>query len=106
MPHVKELQATYADDGLVVVGVHTQNAKEKVDGFVEEQEISYAVAVDAAGARSTVAAMNVDSFPDYYLIDREGNLRYADLSNGEVDAAIEHLLAEPVPPDVATRGDR
>lgn len=63
--------------------------------FVREQEIGYPVAIDVANATKTAYA--VDSYPDYYLIDRAGNLRFADLSNGELERAIEYLLAEPDP---------
>ncbi|QDU83102.1 hypothetical protein Pla163_01980 [Planctomycetes bacterium Pla163] len=63
--------------------------------FVREQEIGYPVAIDVANA--TKSAYAVDSYPDYYLIDRAGNLRFADLANGELERAIEYLLAEPDP---------
>ena len=36
----------------------------------------------------------VDSYPDYYLIDRKGILRYADIANAEIDRAIKKLLKE------------
>ena len=39
-------------------------------------------------------AFAVDSFPDYYLIDRKGKLRVADLANSDLDRAIEILLKE------------
>jgi len=63
--------------------------------FVREQGIAYPVAIDRGAA--TTRAYAVDSYPDYYLIDRAGNLRFADLANAELERAIEHLLAEPAP---------
>ena len=63
--------------------------------FVAEQGITYPVAIDRDG--STVAAFAVDSFPDYYIVDRSGKLRFADLANAELERAIEALLAEPAP---------
>ena len=39
-------------------------------------------------------AFAVDSYPDYYLIDRNGNVRVADLANGDLDRAVEILLKE------------
>jgi hypothetical protein len=41
-----------------------------------------------------IANYVVDSYPDYYLIDREGRLRGADVGNGSLEKAIEALLAE------------
>lgn len=63
--------------------------------FAEEQGITYPLAIDSTGA--TAAAFAVDSFPDYYLLDRSGKVRFADLANGELDRAIEMLLAEKAP---------
>jgi len=92
VPHLKELHEKYGKKGLVIIGVHTKNAAEKMAGFVKKSGIPYPVCVDASGA--TVKGFRVDSFPDYYLIDRSGKLRFADLANGEVDRAIEFLLKE------------
>ncbi len=60
--------------------------------FVREQGILYPVAIDTEG--KTVASFHVDSFPDYYVIDKSGNLRVADLANAELDRVIELLLKE------------
>ena len=95
MPHLVELARKHEDRGLVVLGVHTTNAGEKMPAFVAEQKITYPVAVDVGNA--TTRAYAVDSYPDYYLIDRNGVLRVADLANAGVDAAVETLLAEPAP---------
>jgi hypothetical protein len=45
----------------------------------------------------------VDSYPDYYFIDRAGNLRVADCKNGSIEQAIEALLAEEPPAKTASR---
>ena len=42
----------------------------------------------------TNAAYLVKSYPDYYLIDRQGTLRWADVANSDVEKAIEILLKE------------
>ena len=48
------------------------------------------MAVDA-GAN---AGYRANSFPDYYLIDRSGVLRWADIANADVEKAIKILLKE------------
>jgi hypothetical protein len=95
VPHLKELVSKHKDAGLVVLGVHTTSSGDKMDAFVDEQQITWPVAVDEDG--KTVQAFAVDSFPDYYLVDRAGNLRVADIKNAAVDAAVAQLLAEPAP---------
>ena len=92
IPHLVELYEKNHDKGLVVIGVHTKNQGEKMAAYVEENSIPYPVCVDTNG--ETVKAFHVDSYPDYYVIDKKGVLRFADLANAEVDRVIEMLLAE------------
>jgi hypothetical protein len=97
LPHIKEWQKKYADKGLVIVGVHTPWGAEKLKEFVKEKEITYVVALDSSPdgrAGKTLAKYQVDSFPDYYFIDRKGILRYADAANATAEDAIQELLAE------------
>jgi hypothetical protein len=54
--------------------------------------IAYPICVDAKGL--TNAEYVVDSYPDYYIIDREGRLRGADIGNGSLEATVDRLLAE------------
>ena len=57
---------------------------------VKDRGIQYPVAVD----QGTNAAYKANSYPDYYIIDRKGILRWADIVNRDVEKAIKHLLAE------------
>lgn len=95
MPKLRELAQRHEDQGLVLIGVHTTRGGEQMADYVAESGIDYPVALDIESR--TTSAYAVDSYPDYYLIDRAGNLRVADLSNGDLERAIEVLLAEPAP---------
>lgn len=92
IPHTNELAKKYADRGVVIIGVCAMRGAEKMAATVRSKGIAYPVAADETGA--TVAAYKVNSFPDYYVIDRKGNLRWADISNKDVEKAIELLLKE------------
>lgn len=94
MPKLKELAAKHADQGLVLIGVHSARGGERMAAYVEETGIQYPVAIDTG---STVESYFVDGYPDYHIIDRAGNLRVADLSNGDVERVVGLLLAEPAP---------
>ena len=63
--------------------------------FVGKAEIGYPVAVDVDG--KTFASYRCDSYPDYCLIDRSGDLRVADLANADLERAVKVLLAEGAP---------
>jgi hypothetical protein len=95
VPHLKELHSQYKDQGLVLIGVHTMKGGSKAHDYVKAKGIDYPVCVDSSG--STVRAFRANSFPDYYVIDRNGVLRYADLVNSHVDDVVKKLLAEPAP---------
>ncbi len=92
MPHLRELYDKNKERGLVVIGVHTTGQAEKMADYVKEEDLTWFIAADVEG--KTVKAFHVDSFPDYYLIDRKGNLRVADLQNGDLDRVVEILLNE------------
>lgn len=92
MPHLKELYEKHKEDGLVVIGVHTTSQGDKMAEYVQEAELPWPVAVDVD--KQTVKAFRIDSFPDYCLIDRKGDLRVVDLANKDLDRAVEILLKE------------
>lgn len=92
MPKLRELAERYEDQGLVLIGVHTTRGGEDMADYVADSGIDYPVAIDVDS--QTTSAFAVDSYPDYYLIDRAGNLRVADLANGDLERALGVLLAE------------
>ena len=96
MPHLKKLHQENKDKGLVLIGVHSKSGSDKMEAFVEEQGIDYPVAVDRED--KTMEAYGGNSYPDYFVIDRAGNLRFADLANSELERAVATLLAEEPPP--------
>ena len=90
IPHTNEMMEKYADKGVVFIGVCAQNGSEKMAAMVEKHGIKYPVAVDDG----TNAAFKANSYPDYFLIDRNGVLRWADIANSKVEKAVNILLKE------------
>jgi type II secretion system protein G len=95
VPHLKQLYKENKDKGLVLIGIHSKNGGDKMKAYVEEQKLPYPVAHDSTG--KTVKTYGGNSYPDYFVIDRAGNLRFADLANSELDRAVAALLTEAVP---------
>jgi thiol-disulfide isomerase/thioredoxin len=93
IPHTNELMEKYQDQGLVIIGVCNTRGAEKMAATAKDKGIKYPIAADVDG--KTDEAYKVDSYPDYYFIDRAGNLRIADCKNGNVEDAIKSLLGEP-----------
>jgi thiol-disulfide isomerase/thioredoxin len=92
VPHIKVLLERYREQGLVVIGIHSDANKEKMLEVSRSLGMVWPILFDPE--KKYMKALSADSYPDYYLIDRKGVLRFADLANKEVDRAVEMLLAE------------
>lgn len=90
IPHTNEMMELYANKGVVFIGVCAKRGVEKMGATVKQHGIKYPVAEDAG----TIAAFKANSYPDYYIIDRNGILRWADIANRDVEKAIKILLKE------------
>jgi cytochrome c biogenesis protein CcmG, thiol:disulfide interchange protein DsbE len=95
VPKLKELHERYKGQGLVLIAVHSDPDAEKMREAAKSLEMPWLVAQD--GERKTMRAYHADSFPDYYLIDRSGKVRFADLANAEVERAVQLLIEEKPP---------
>lgn len=100
IPHNNKLMEKYGKDGLVIIGVCATRGSNEMEKTAESQGIKYPIAADIKD--QTVGAYKVNGFPDYYLIDRAGNLRLADCKNGSVEDAVKALLTEPAPEQTAS----
>lgn len=97
-PHVKALYERYAKDGLVVVGVHTPEFDEErapagVQAAIRRFGITWPVATD--NGYRTWNAFGNRFWPAQYLIDREGNVVYRHVGEGnyeDTEARVRELL--------------
>ena len=93
VPEVKRLFAKYKDRGLAIVSIHTTRGGENAAAFVKEHQVPWPVGVDDADKTANVLGA-VAGKPDYYLIDRAGILRFADIEEVELERAMKLLLGE------------
>lgn len=89
---INRMASERAEEGLVVVGVHDTDAWEEGLAAAESRGVAFAVGYDAENKFRE--ALMVDQDPDFYLIDRAGQLRLADIETSSVEAAVDELLAE------------
>jgi thiol-disulfide isomerase/thioredoxin len=100
IPYLNAWHEKYADDGLVIVGVHTPEFEfekhyNNVKGAVERFGINYPVVQD--NEKQTWNAYENRYWPRKYLIDSEGYIRYDHIGEGaytETEKVIQSLLAE------------
>ncbi|MCM5681425.1 cytochrome c biogenesis protein/redoxin [Schlegelella sp. S2-27] len=99
VPHVERWHRMYANQGLVVVGVHTpefgyERPLEALQGAVRRYGLTYPIAQD--NSYRTWSAYRNRYWPAHYLIDREGRIVYRHFGEGgerETERRIRELLA-------------
>ncbi|MFI5271116.1 MAG: cytochrome c biogenesis protein DipZ [Candidatus Saccharimonadales bacterium] len=98
LPNIEKWDSTYRSKGLVIIGVNTpefafEHNPNNVAAAVKKFGIQYPVALD--NNYDTWNAFNNNSWPADYLIDKQGNIRYVSLGEGDYDKterAIQTLL--------------
>ena len=100
IPYLNEWYDRYADQGLVILGVHSpefdfEKKPTNVQDAVKQFEIKYPVALDSD--HKTWNAYNNNYWPRHYLIDSQGYIRDDHIGEGgynETEKTIQTLLAE------------
>lgn len=77
---------------LVVIGVHASDGWDEATSFAEKRKLGFPIAKDEGG--SIRDALKVDQDPDIYVIDRSGNMRYADITTDSAQTAVEKVVGE------------
>lgn len=98
LPHVESWYRTYADNGLVVIGVHTpefafEHDLDNIRQGVGDQNLSFPVAVDNEG--TTWRNFGNRFWPAQFLIDSGGDVRHVKYGEGDYgrsEAQIRQLL--------------
>lgn len=99
-PYVKQWHQQYAEQGFVVIGVHSpeflyEREVENVKRYRKERDIRFAVPID--NDFSTWNRYGNRYWPAMYLIDKRGIIRYIKVGEGgysETERQIQTLLAE------------
>lgn len=91
MALAKKLAAAHGAQGLIVVAAHAERGWADAEK-AKVEDGSLHLAHDAKGEFRK--ALFAQSDPDWYLIDRAGQMRYAGISTESVESATKQLLAE------------
>ena len=102
LPYLKDWHAKYADQGLVILGVHApefdfEKIRENVVDASKEFGLKYAIAQDNDFITWRLFQGNRGVWPAKYLIDKDGFIRYTKLGEGDyakTEGMIRQLLVE------------
>lgn len=99
MPSMAALHRKYADQGLKIVAVSVDRDANDLAAFVREYKLPFEVLHDAESAVSH--SYGVFRYPETFLIDRQGNVRYhlvgaVEWMSASIIKGIEGLLNESV----------
>lgn len=105
IPWIRDLAARYAEQGLLILGVHSpefsyEREIRRVRAFAEEREITYPILLDNDHRYWTSLANQY--WPTIYLVDRKGFIRHIHVGEthsgtkqaARIETIIEALLAE------------
>ncbi len=89
IPHLIELHAAKAKDGLVIVALSNE-PKDKVEPFVEKMKMNYLVGYGS----DTGEAYEVTGIPHAFVVGRDGKIAWAGnpLSTAALDKAVDDAL--------------
>ena len=109
LPHVEAWDRMYRKDGLVVVGVHTpefafEHVPSNVEAAAKRLGVHYPVALD--NEYGTWTAYGNQYWPAKYLIDRNGDVRYAHFGEGEYNVTEENIRTLLGEKPASPAGDR
>lgn len=108
MEGARKLAEQFAGKGLVVVAIHdSQNWDEAQKAAAlratANKDVKFFVGYDQKG--DFRKAVDSDGDPDFYIIDRAGQLRYADIATESVEPALTALVAETPEKAAAIKSD-
>jgi thiol-disulfide isomerase/thioredoxin len=92
VPHNNELAKKYANKGVLLIGAcGSGRGEEKMEEVAKTTGLAYPT---ARVAKASTKAWNVQWWPTYAIIDRNGTLRAIGLQPDYVEKVIEALLVE------------
>jgi len=88
----QRMHEQYGKDGLIVIGAHHSTRFENAADIAARNGVTFPFAHDVNdGFREAIL---VDQDPDFYVIDRAGNMRFADIETSSVADAVAIVVRE------------
>ena len=104
VPTIKNVKKKFAGKGFELVGISSDDDEDVWRTFVESKQMDWHEYIDLSG--DVLQAFNIDSFPTYVVVDKDGVIRYrqsgyGDTTEGELEDAISKALKRNSDPALA-----
>ena len=98
IPHLKELNQTYSDQGLVMISVSTDRDTRAARRMIKDKQMDWVMVLNEDQPRSISGQFFAGRFgiPHAFLIGRDGNLAWAG-HPASIETALREALEQPVP---------
>jgi RNA polymerase sigma factor (sigma-70 family) len=94
IPHEQELAKRLEGKPFALLGVNCDSDREKASAVLEKEKITWPNWFDGAQYRkgAIAAGYHVQAIPIFYIIDREGIIRFKDVRGEALDRAVDETL--------------
>jgi AhpC/TSA family len=93
LPHERALVERLKNKPFALIGINTDPPEVFKDRAAREN-VSWRNILEGQGGGAIVRAFGVRAFPTIYVLDGTGMIRYTGVRGGQMDAAVDVLLAE------------
>ncbi len=100
---LRQIQQDYASKGVVLLSVAIDDDAAKVEKFVADQSLPYAVIAEAKTGKPLSSQFQVSGLPTTFLIDRHGLVVNRFEGQADLISALRRLLAESPAPSTVSR---
>ncbi len=108
---MKNVKKKFAGKGFELIGISSDDDEDVWRTFVESKQMDWQEYIDLSG--EVQEAFNIDSFPTYIVLDKDGVIRFrqsgfGDTTEGELDDVISKALkrnSDPTLANAAAAGD-
>ncbi len=93
-PHERSLVKRLQDEPFALIGVNSDEDKEKLKERLAEENITWRSFWDRSTDGPIATRWNISGWPTIFVLDAEGRIRYRDVRGEALDEAVDALLAE------------
>jgi hypothetical protein len=94
LPHEKELVERLKNDRFALLGINSDGSAEELKKILAAQGITWRQAVDGDTSGPLATKWNVHSWPNIFVLDAKGVIRFRDVRGKDMDDALDKLLSE------------